>query len=730
MKRSSSIYHLFRSLVYALVHQTEVEERRNLYNLLMKDGLKPIEPLRLEVCLVASNELLLDRDTLFAHLLYEAYHTGQINDKDLSCFSPEVKRLLLLMHKVSGLYMRQESISSENFHNLLISIAEDMRVVLLIIADRLCRLRRAKELYTKEECIALAVEVSFLYAPIAHRLGLYKIKGEMEDLCLKWRDRKTFDFIVRKLGESKATRDAYIAAFIAPIKAKLEQVLDVPFEMKGRTKSISSINNKLRKQVFEDIYDLFAIRIIVDCSLEQERFICWQVYSIVSDMYLPNPERLKDWITIPKSNGYESLHTTVMGPENRWVEIQIRSKRMDAVAEQGVAAHWKYKGLKSDSGLDDFLSNVRETLEAAKIQDEHERRELLERSMMTLKSQEIYVFTPQGEVIKLPQGATVLDFAFTIHTRIGASATSGKVNGKNVSLKHQLINGDTIEIITSQQQSPKKDWLNIVVSPKAKTRIRQLLRSEEEAGISVAKELVQRRLKNRKLPYNEAVFTRLTVRMGYKVLSDFYKDIKDEKIDIVDFIERYEQDLLSSQGTNTSLKLTLTEPRSAEEFVGLTGVEEEFIERAKDNEVLVIDQGLKGVVYSFAKCCMPVYGDEVFGFVSSRGIKIHRTDCPNAPDMIERTGHRVLSARWAGSDADSMSVVQVDVIGRDDIAVVTHVISLIKKEASCRLRNYSIESADGLFRGTFTINLEQSAGISKLVKKIRSAVGVKQVNRL
>lgn len=730
MPGSKSTYSLFRELVYTLSSQTQISERRELYNLLKREGVEPTDRLRLEACLVAAKELLLDRDTLMAHLLYIPYYSGQIDDKDLTLFDPEVKRLLLLMHKVSGLYTRREAISSENFHNLLISIAEDMRVVLLIIADRLCRLRQAKELYNTEECIALAVEVSFLYAPIAHRLGLYKIKGEMEDLCLKWRDRKTFDFIVRKLGETKAQRDAYIAAFIAPIKAKLETVLDVPFEMKGRTKSISSIHNKLRKQAFEDIYDLFAIRIIIDCPLERERFICWQVYSIVSDMHLPNPERLKDWISIPKSNGYESLHTTVLGPENRWVEIQIRSKRMDIVAEQGVAAHWKYKGLKSDAGLDNFLLNVRETLEVAKTQDEHERRELLERSMMTLKAQEIYVFTPQGEVVKLPQGATVLDFAFTIHTRIGASATSGKVNGKNVSLKHQLVSGDTVEIVTSQQQSPKKDWLNIVVSPKAKTRIRHILRSEEEAGISVAKELIQRRIKNRKLPYNEAVFTRLTVKRGYKVLSDFYKDVKDAKVDVVDFIEYYEQDLLATQGTQTYTKAHQTDTRSAKEFVGLTCVEEELIDRAKGNEVLVIDQGLKGVVYSFAKCCQPVYGDEVFGFVSSRGIKIHRTDCPNAPDMIERTGHRVLSARWAGVDTDSLSVVQIDVIGRDDIAVVTHVISLIKKESSCRLRNYSIESGDGLFRGTFTINLEQATGISKLIKKIRSAVGVKQVNRL
>lgn len=729
-KHHHRAYTLFAALVRQLSLHTRADERKSLYRLLSRLEGGGVDLLTLEVCWVASHELLLDADSLFALLLYQGYQSSLVSERDLQSFNPEVKRLLGLMHRASALYSRKESISSENFHNLLISMAEDIRVVLLIIADRLYRLRHAKELYTPEGCVALAVEVSFLYAPIAHRLGLYKIKGEMEDLCLKWRDRKTFDFIVRKLGESKDSRDAYIAAFIAPIRAKLEEQLDVPFEMKGRTKSISSINNKLRKQVFEDIYDLFAIRVIVDCPLERERQICWQIYSIIADMYRPNPERLKDWITIPKSNGYESLHTTVMGPESRWVEVQIRSRRMDAIAEQGVAAHWRYKGIKSEGGLDDFLASVRDTLEAVKLHEDGDRRAVLERSMMTLKAQEIYVFTPKGEVLKLPQGATVLDFAFTIHSRVGASAISGKVNGKNVSLRHQLSSGDAVEILTSHQQSPKQDWLNIVVSSKAKARIRQLLRSEEEAGIAVAKELVQRRLKNRKLAFNESLFIRLTIKRGYKALSDFYRDIKDERIDIADFIEQYEEELRQEASDTTDKLPNVQTLRSAGEFVGLTSVEEELIERAKEHDVLVIDQGLKDVVYSFAKCCQPVYGDTVFGFVSSRGIKIHRTDCPNAPDMIERTGHRVLTARWAGAETDRTSQVQIDVIGRDDIAVVTHIISLIKKESRCMLRNYSIDSGDGLFRGTFTIKLESGASISNLVKKIRSAVGVKQVSRL
>lgn len=736
------LYPLLRRLVTRLSNGTTTAERRELFALLTSasvQGLfasKDTEPqasiptwqVIIEVALVASEELLLDRDSLLALLLYTPYIEGIVKDKDIEqAYGAEVVRLLGLMHRASALYSRRESICSENFHNLLLSMAEDIRVVLLIIADRLYRLRNAKHLYPSEQCLSLAVEVSFLYAPIAHRLGLYKIKGEMEDLCLKWRDRKTYDFIVRKLGESKTKRDAYIADFIAPIRKKLEEALDVPFEMKGRVKSISSIHNKLRKQVFEDIYDLFAIRVIVDCPLERERLICWQVYSIIADMYRPNPERLKDWITIPKSNGYESLHTTVMGPENRWVEIQIRSQRMDAIAEQGVAAHWKYKGIKSEGGLDEFLSSVRDTLEAVKTLDGADRRGILERSMMTIKAQEIYVFTPKGEVLKLPQGATVLDFAFSIHSRVGASASSGKVNGKNVSLKHQLSNGDTVEIITSGQQSPKQDWLSIVVSTKAKARIRQLLRAEEEQGIAIAKELIQRRLKNRKLPYNEAIFIRLTIKRGYKALSDFYRDIKDERFDVSAFIDQYEQELKQLASETQSKIDPLQTLRSAEEFAGLTELAEAQLTASADRDVLVIDRGLTGVVYSFAKCCQPVYGDEVFGFVSSKGIKIHRIDCPNAPDMIERTGHRVLTARWAGNDSDARSIVEIEVVGRDDIAVVTHIISLIKKESKCMLRSYSIDSGDGLFRGTFVIKLDTGGSMSNLIKKIRGAVGVKQV---
>ncbi len=734
--------------VRALAGSTKPAERRAMYNLLspiLHEALAGEAPKRsprhissleqlLSTVAIAARELHLDADSLKAMLFFRPLLDGSLSSKEVEQVAGRgALRLVELLQRASVLFLRRESISSENFHNLLLSMAEDIRVVLIIIADRLYRLRHASRLYDTEEAVALAVEVSFLYAPIAHRLGLYTIKGEMEDLCLKWRDRKTFDFIVRKLGETKETRDSYIQTFIAPLRQALDAALDVPYQIKGRVKSISSIHNKLRKQSFEDIYDLFAIRIILEAPLERERSLCWQVYSIVTDMYRPNPERLKDWISIPKSNGYESLHITVMGTESRWVEVQIRTERMDAIAEQGVAAHWKYKGIKSERGLDEFLASVRETLEEVRDNPSPEgRSSILEGSMMTLSTPEIYVFTPRGEVVKLPKGATVLDFAFTIHSRVGAQASSGKVNGKNVSLRYQLQNGDSVEIITSPQQTPKKDWLNIVVSSRARARIRQLLRAEEEAGIGVAKELIQRRLKNRKLPYNEALFVRLTVRKGYRALSDFYRDITQDRLDAGAFIEAYESELKSLEQQAQEQSQAGAQTVRAEEFVQPpTSAPSAGTEGSSSGDILVIDQGLSGVAYSFAKCCQPVYGDQIFGFVSARGIKIHRLDCPNAPDIIERTGHRVLSARWSGDEGkDSQQLVQIAIVGRDDITVVTHVISLIKKEAGCSLRSYTIDSGDGLFNGVFMIYVRGLGSMTNLIKKIRGAVGVKQVNRL
>ena len=459
---------------------------------------------------------------------------------------------------------------------------------------------------------------------------------------------------------------------------------------------------------------------------ERERSACWQVYSIITDMYRPNPERLKDWISIPKSNGYESLHTTVMGPENKWVEVQIRTRRMDAIAEQGVAAHWRYKGIKSENGLDEFLASVREALEAVKTSEhEEEKRQTLEASLLTLKAQEIYVFTPMGEILKLPLGATLLDFAFAIHSRVGAKAISGKVNGKNASLRHVLNNGDSVEVLTAPQQSPKPGWLSIVVSPKAKAKIRQLLRAEEESGIALAKEMIRRRIKNRKLPFDEAAFIRITQRKGYKTLSDFYRDLTHERIDTAEILGLYEQEL--TQVAQFEASPTIGAARSAEAFVYTEPQEAD--QPLSSKEMLILDRGLSGVAYSLAQCCHPLFGDEVFGLVTSRGIKVHRTSCPNAPDMFAHSPHKIIAARWNGDEGHSQ-LASLEVIGRDELAIATNITSLIRKEAGIKLRSYSIHSEDGLFHGTFVLYYERREALTILIKKIRSASGVKQVREV
>ena len=669
-----------------------------------------------DTALIASVEMGLRRTSVLALLLYRPVYKQVIDiGKVQELFGEEVVVMIQRLLRTSDLYARNTAINSENFHHLLFSFAEDVRVILLMIADRLCLMRLGKRL-SEDDRVRLATEAAYLYAPLAHRMGLYGIKSELEDLSLKYLDRKQFDFIKQKLNETKRSRDAYIARFIAPIKEKLEQA-GFKFEIKGRTKSIHSINNKLKKQKvdFEHIYDLFAIRIVLDTPLEKERSDCWQVYSIVTDMYQPNPNRLKDWISIPKSNGYESLHITVMGPDNKWVEVQIRTKRMDEIAEKGLAAHWRYKGIKAEKGLDEFMNTVRAALE----NKDANPLDLMKDFRMDLYKDEIYVFTPTGELIKLAKGATVLDFAFAIHSQLGCKCVSAKVNGKNASIKQELHNGDSVSVITSPQQSPKRDWLNFVVTSKARVRIKQALREEATKMVDFAKEMLQRRFKNRKIELEEAPLMRYIKKKGYKTVTDFYLDIAQEKLDLNDVIEEY---LESIHKENEPSEASI---RSAEEYVTTTEAEE--IATSKD--VLVIDKNLTGIEYTLAKCCNPIYGDEVFGFVSTHGIKIHRMDCPNAQEMFSRFGYRIIRAKWSGKGENGY-IVTLRVVGRDDIAIVTNITSVIGKEAGISLRSLNINSVDGLFQGNFTVLVKDTASLNQLIKKINTVKGVKQVERL
>ncbi|MDR0833621.1 MAG: HD domain-containing protein [Candidatus Symbiothrix sp.] len=616
--------------------------------------------------------------------------------------------------KTQQLYKKNAAIHNEHFRTLLISFAEDVRVVLIMIAERLYLMRVAKHLENDEHRLQIAAEASYLYAPLSHKLGLYKIKSELEDLSLKFRDRETFDFIKQKLNATKTSRDEYIAQFIAPVKEKLT-ALGLNFDIKGRTKSIYSINNKLIKQKteFENIYDLFAIRIILDTPVEKEKAECWQIYSVVTDMYQPNPKRLKDWLSVPKSNGYESLHATVMGPGGRWVEVQIRSKRMDEIAEKGLAAHWKYKGLKGESGLDDWLTNVREVLE----NQDNSSTELIDDFKMGLYDEEIFVFTPKGDLFKLPQGATVLDFAFAIHTKVGSKCVSAKVNGKNVPIKYKLQSGDQVDIQTSPNQMPKQDWLNIAVTSKARVKIKQSLKELATQQVDLAKELLHRRFKNRKIEADEGVLSRFIKKKGYKTVTDFYIAIAKEQLDVNTLIDGYVEFGKKEQEVDHT-------DRSVENYEAPV----QHNDTSTNADELVIDRDLTGIDYQLAKCCHPIYGDDIFGFVSSQGIKIHRMNCPNAPQMFEKFGYRVVKSRWSGKSGAGYQV-SLKVIGNDDIGIVTNITSIIAKENGMSLRSINVDSQDGLFSGTITVSLTDTSVLNSLIKKIKGVKGVKQVSR-
>jgi len=676
-------------------------------------GLNPLVR-TMNTALIVAEEMGLKRESVLATMLSQLvlgkHCTLQAVKDD---FGADTSDIIHGLVKVQEVYAKSAAVDNENFRSLLLSFAEDLRVILILIADRLYLMRSAK-LLSREHGLQIAAEVSYLYAPLSHKLGLYQVKSELEDLSLKFQDREMYDYIARKLNETKRSRDQYIAAFIEPIEKRLTE-LGLDFDIKGRTKSIHSIRNKLQKQEieFEGIYDLFAIRVILDTPPEKEKAECWQVYSIITDMYQPNPKRLKDWLSVPKSNGYESLHTTVMGPCGRWVEVQIRSRRMDEIAEKGLAAHWKYKGVKGSGNLDNWLSGVREILE----HKEDSPTELIRDFKMDLYDDEIYVFTPKGDLFKLPGGATVLDFAFAIHTKVGAACVSAKINGKNVSIKHKLQSGDQVEIQTSPNQTPKQDWLNMVVTSRARVKIKQSLKEQSAKQVDFAKELLQRRFKNRKIEQDEASLMRLIKKKGYKSVTDFYIDLALERLDVNDFIDQY-VDWLKKE------KETAEHPHSVENFVSQIPIEEIT---AKE-DVLVIDKGLTGIDYTLAKCCNPIYGDEIFGFVSSKGIKIHRLNCPNAPAMFNKYGYRVVKSRWAGKSGANY-LVTLRVIGVDDIGIVTNITSLISKEKGIMLRSINVDSADGLFQGSFSVLLSDASSADTLIKKLKTVKGVKQVSR-
>ena len=688
-------------------------------NLIPRDifGLNPIL-FSLETAQIAIKEIGLKRDAVIAILTFNSVINEFSTIENIQkTFGEGVFTIVKGLLRLHELYKKTPVVESENFRNLLISFAEDMRVILLMIADRVNMMRQIRDTNKEEERRRAAEEANYLYAPLAHKLGLYKLKSELEDLSLKYLEHDAYYMIKENLNATKKTRDAYISNFIAPIKEKLENA-GLKFQIKGRTKSIHSIWQKMKKQKcgFSGIYDLFAIRIIIDSPEQQEKMQCWQAYSIITDMYQPNPKRLRDWLSVPKSNGYESLHITVLGPENKWVEVQIRTERMDEIAEHGLAAHWRYKGVKSESGVDEWLGNIRAALE------HNDDLQLMDQFKLDLYEDEVYVFSPKGDLYKLAKGATVLDFAFHIHSGLGCKCVGAKINDRNVSIKEVLHSGDQVEIITQNNQKPNRDWLKIVKTSRAKSKIRLALKETQTKTGLYAKEMLERRFKNRKIDIDESVMSHLVKRLGFKEMSDFFKQIADEKLDLNEVVDKY------LEVRDYDMNANPTQPaRSAEEF-NFDNPNEEKTKESDD--ILVIDKNLKGIDFSLAKCCHPIYGDDVFGFVTVNGvIKIHRCDCPNSAELRRRFGYRIVRARWSGKGTSQYSTI-MRIVGNDDIAIINNITSIISKEDKITLRSINIESHDGLFTGNLTILLQDTIKLDSLIKKIKTIKGVKQVSRL
>lgn len=688
-------------------------------------GMNPVL-LDLQTTLIAIEEIGLKRDATIAILLDEFAINGIITLEEIKAqWGEGVEKIINGIMRIRSLYAKNPVIESENFRNLLLSFAEDMQVILVMIASRVNLMRRLSSLDDSQERRQVAEEASYLYAPLAHKLGLYKLKSELEDLSLKFLEHDAYYHIKEKLSETKASRDKYMQDFMVPIRQKLEEQ-GLKFHMKGRTKSIHSIWQKMKKQrcPFEGVYDLFAIRIILDSQPEREKMECWQVYSIITDMYQPNPKRLRDWLSVPKSNGYESLHITVLGPEEKWVEVQIRTERMDDIAEHGLAAHWRYKGIKADKGgMEEWLASVRAAMEAGN------NLEVMDQFKTTLSENEIYVFTPKGELYKFPAGATVLDFAYHIHSKVGNGCTGGKINGRVVSMREELHSGDQVQVVTSAQQKPKRDWLNIVKTTRAKSKIRLALKETLNREIGIIKETIERRLKNRKLDFDEIIIQQLVKKMGIKEVADFYKQVSDGNIDIQTVIEMYQELKSPTPQTSNSEE----QKKSAAEFVlktdSRTGVNTHGKTEGK-SDVLVIDRNQKGLDYSLANCCRPIYGDEVFGFVTvSGGIKIHRCDCPNATELRKRFGYRIVEAKWSGKGASQYSIT-LRIIGNDDIGIVSNITNIISKEENIMMRSINIDSNDGLFSGNLVVNINDTSRLEQLIRKLKTVKGVRQVSRI
>lgn len=720
--QSQQIYSKYRALLLAsrgTVSPEDVPLIRKALNLVIEscEGKSTLtgESLvthALNVARIIAGEMGLGITSIVSALLHDSYGNLKATRDELSKeFGTAVTEILNGFSKISGIESMQSSYQAENFRKLLLSLAEDVRVILIKLVERLEYMRNLDNAAEKER-LPMASETYFLYAPVAHRLGFYNLKSELEDLSVKYLEPEQFTFITEKLRHTAASRNRLIREFSQPIRDKLEKQ-GFRFTIKSRTKSIHSIMLKMRKQgvEFEEVYDLFAVRIIIDSDPENEKSVCWQVYSIVTDLYQPNPSRMRDWISLPKSNGYESLHTTVVGPKGKWVEVQIRSTRMDEIAEKGLAAHYKYKGIKGESGLDNWLAKMREILESSDKEDSS----FIDQVRSGLYTDEVFVFTPKGDLRQLQAGATVLDFAFDIHSEVGAMCVGAKVNGKNVTIKYVLQNGDHVSILTSKNQKPKQDWLSFVVTSKAKAKIRQALNEEKTLAAAEGKEILQRRLKNWKMTFSDTVIKKLQSHFQMKTAQDLYFMIAIGKIDLLEIKEV----LLRPETGEAGVPVSSGQERDLSDYIG-----------TQYTDFLIIEEKIEGLDYKLSKCCNPVFGDRIFGFVTiSEGIKIHRTSCPNAQYMMARYPYRVVVARWTKTRNMPSFKAAIKITGIDEIGIVNKIADIIS-EYKVTMRSFTYNMDDGMFEGMLNIMVPNNNVLQGIIKNIHKVKGVLKANRI
>lgn len=677
------------------------------------------------VAQIVAGEIGLGTTAVICALLHDTVEDTEVSLDDIkNLFGETEAKIIDGLTKIENVFDQSSSIQAENFRKVLLTLSDDVRVILIKLADRLHNMRTLESM-ARDKQLKIASETLFLYAPLAHRLGLYNIKTEMEDLGLKYTQPDVYDEIINKLKNTDEVRKRFISRFIYPIRTRLMQA-GLHFDIKGRPKSIYSVYNKIKVKgiPFEEIFDIFAIRIIIDTPEDAEKADCWRVYSIITDIYQPNPDRLRDWISTPRANGYESLHTTVMSPTGKWVEVQIRSKRMDEIAEKGYAAHWKYKERSDyESSIDDWLSRIREMMENS----DASALEFINDFKLNLFSEEIFVFTPKGELKTLPAGCSALDFAFEIHSEVGMSCIGAKVNNKLVPLSHKLKSGDQIEILSSNKQKPKDEWLNYVVTAKARSRIKAALKEEKRAVAEVGREMLDKQLRHLKINPDPQIIQNLVRHFKVHSALDLYYGIGDGfiKLDNLDKIARGEKNsswysLLKKRFSRSS------EPKKSE----LPTLENIVKEVRGKSDMLVIGDDMDKIDYKLAPCCNPIPGDEVFGFVTvDEGIKIHKTNCPNAIDLMSNYAYRVVKARWT-SQQQIAFMAGIRVNGIDDVGIVNNITRIISNELNVNMRSISFDSLDGVFEGNIMVFVQDTHHLTELMGKIKQVKGVTSVMRM